>query len=167
MRNKSETKQKPKPGSRAAQAAGCTCPVMDNHHGAGRGGDGKRHGWYFREDCRLHGDEVAETVISKPKAERKNPGFAAPRVPPTPRWVQAGPPGILVEDFLLSDFMESSQRRYSKILAGFHVRPDRKFRCPRCNLLMGSPPSHRYTHHGCGVSFRVSGNSLEVWTTVK
>lgn len=45
---------KPNPGSAEARAIGCICPVIDNHHGRGRGGDGARYGWYMRADCWLH-----------------------------------------------------------------------------------------------------------------
>lgn len=44
----------PKPGTKEASAAGCSCPVLDNHHGRGRGGDGKKYGWYVTEACKLH-----------------------------------------------------------------------------------------------------------------
>lgn len=43
------------PGSDAAIKAGCTCPVLDNGHGKGVGGNGEKHGWWFTEDCPLHG----------------------------------------------------------------------------------------------------------------
>lgn len=42
------------PGSPKAVEFGCTCPVMDNAHGAGRGGDGKSHGWVRDENCPFH-----------------------------------------------------------------------------------------------------------------
>jgi hypothetical protein len=45
----------PKPGSDAALAQGCMCPVLDNAHGKGRGGDGDRWGFYINEGCPLHG----------------------------------------------------------------------------------------------------------------
>lgn len=51
------------PGSDAALDAGCTCPVLDNGHGRGRGGDGYRYGWIVVEGCPLHGrkrDEAEE-----------------------------------------------------------------------------------------------------------
>ena len=46
----------PNPGSPAAVARGCTCPVYDNAHGAGLGKD--EHGqvvYVMSEDCPLHG----------------------------------------------------------------------------------------------------------------
>ena len=50
---------KPNPGSDAAIAQGCTCPVIDNHHGRGMpalDADGQERAWFvFREDCPLHG----------------------------------------------------------------------------------------------------------------
>ena len=43
------------PGSPEAVKAGCTCAVMDNHHGEGVPmRDGKR-GFYLNADCPLHG----------------------------------------------------------------------------------------------------------------
>lgn len=45
----------PKPGHAEALRQGCCCPVMDNHRGLGRGGDGARFGWYMSEQCPLHG----------------------------------------------------------------------------------------------------------------
>jgi len=47
---------KPYPGSDEAAVKGCTCPRIDNSYGAGRGGDGKRWGWYIQGDCFLHAD---------------------------------------------------------------------------------------------------------------
>lgn len=43
------------PGSPAAIKAGCTCPVLDNGHGRGVGGNGEEHGWWITADCPLHG----------------------------------------------------------------------------------------------------------------
>ena len=51
-----ETETTPNPGSPAAVARGCTCPVYDNAHGAGRGKD--EHGqtvYVMSLDCPLHG----------------------------------------------------------------------------------------------------------------
>lgn len=42
------------PGSDEALAAGCKCPVLDNGHGRGVGGDGEARGWWISEDCPLH-----------------------------------------------------------------------------------------------------------------
>lgn len=42
------------PGSPEAIAAGCTCPVLDNHHGAGI--PGKVAGWWINPYCDLHGE---------------------------------------------------------------------------------------------------------------
>lgn len=44
-----------RPGSEAAREQGCVCPVIDNHHGLGRRGDGDQHGWLVIESCRVHG----------------------------------------------------------------------------------------------------------------
>ena len=46
----------PNPGSFAARVRGCTCPVYDNAHGAGREKD--KHGqtaYVMDWDCPLHG----------------------------------------------------------------------------------------------------------------
>lgn len=45
----------PNPGSDAAIKQGCTCPVLDNGHGRGVGGNGEKHGWWITEGCPLHG----------------------------------------------------------------------------------------------------------------
>ncbi len=45
-----------RPGSLAAREQGCTCPVIDNAHGAGRGSNGERFGWWIAGDCALHAD---------------------------------------------------------------------------------------------------------------
>ncbi len=44
----------PRPGSSEAVARDCKCPVIDNHHGLGYGGDGARFGWYVSESCPVH-----------------------------------------------------------------------------------------------------------------
>lgn len=44
----------PNPGSKEAVAQGCTCPVMDNHNGAGVAGDGAKNGWWVRWGCPVH-----------------------------------------------------------------------------------------------------------------
>lgn len=51
----------PPPGSDAAVAAGCLCPVLDNGHGVGaRGGikdeDGN-HCYWISDACPLHGED--------------------------------------------------------------------------------------------------------------
>lgn len=43
-----------KPGSSDAREMGCTCPVTDNHYGAGRHGDGTQYGWFVSSACELH-----------------------------------------------------------------------------------------------------------------
>lgn len=47
----------PAPGSQAAISQGCTCPVIDNHHGRGYGANWPKYGWIIFEDCPLHGNE--------------------------------------------------------------------------------------------------------------
>jgi hypothetical protein len=44
----------PPPGSPEAVRGGCICPVMDNAHGKGIGGDGESHGWWITDGCPLH-----------------------------------------------------------------------------------------------------------------
>lgn len=44
------------PGSDAAIKKGCTCPVVDNHHGNGFMWQGKKS-WWIAENCPLHGWE--------------------------------------------------------------------------------------------------------------
>jgi hypothetical protein len=41
------------PGSDEARKAGCTCPVLDNNHGAGFGGL-----FVMFEDCPVHGQKA-------------------------------------------------------------------------------------------------------------
>ena len=48
------------PGSPAAIVAGCTCPVLDNGHGKGVGGNGEKHGWWVTAGCPLHGKKEQE-----------------------------------------------------------------------------------------------------------
>jgi hypothetical protein len=43
------------PGSKFAKENGCACAVMDNHYGKGRGGNGKKFGWFMTKSCPLHG----------------------------------------------------------------------------------------------------------------
>lgn len=49
----------PNPGSKEAVDKGCTCPVMDNHHGAGFPYDNSTC-FYINEHCPLHGGDVDE-----------------------------------------------------------------------------------------------------------
>lgn len=52
-----------KPGSDAAVKEGCKCPIADNHHGAGVGGDGVRHGWFISEACELHSIPALDALL--------------------------------------------------------------------------------------------------------
>lgn len=36
----------------------CTCARMDNSYGRGRGGNGKKWGWWISADCPLHGSKT-------------------------------------------------------------------------------------------------------------
>lgn len=49
----------PKPGSQEAVDLGCTCPVIDNHHGAGMPmldkSGGRSVAFWISADCPLHG----------------------------------------------------------------------------------------------------------------
>jgi len=50
------------PGSPAAVAAGCKCPVMDNAHGRGAwGSEGPKAIFYITEGCPLHHVKVEVT----------------------------------------------------------------------------------------------------------
>lgn len=42
------------PGGQGAVTRGCTCPVIDNHHGKGARGEGKA--WFIDPTCSIHGD---------------------------------------------------------------------------------------------------------------
>ena len=55
MTERGASAETPKPGSRAAENLGCTCPIMDNARGRGAYGDGERYGWWMSADCPLHG----------------------------------------------------------------------------------------------------------------
>lgn len=48
----------PSPGSDAAIAAGCTCPVMDN--GRGRGAYGTTGLFWYSSGCPVHGSGKSE-----------------------------------------------------------------------------------------------------------
>lgn len=52
----------PNPGSDAAVAAGCRCPILDNAHGAGVLGLG--HAWYINQRCSLHRDWNRENGVA-------------------------------------------------------------------------------------------------------
>lgn len=43
------------PGSKEAIEKGCTCPVLDNHHGRGVSQGGKEPLFWKNEHCPLHG----------------------------------------------------------------------------------------------------------------
>ena len=49
----------PNPGSKEAVEKGCTCAVLDNHHGEGFVYAGERC-WYMDIDCPIHGDGARE-----------------------------------------------------------------------------------------------------------
>ena len=49
----------PNPGSKAAIAQGCTCPVMDNNRGAGvPNGHGNPPVFWYSSDCVVHTEVV-------------------------------------------------------------------------------------------------------------
>jgi hypothetical protein len=54
----------PTPGSPAAVALGCLCPVIDNRRGAGYGLSQNGPLYVTREDCELHGSDVQHPVSS-------------------------------------------------------------------------------------------------------
>ena len=48
------------PGSDAAVEQGCTCPVIDNQHGAGGWEFAGEMQWWIAEGCPLHGFTLTE-----------------------------------------------------------------------------------------------------------
>ena len=57
----------PFPGSPHAVAQGCTCPVMDNNHGAGVDMGGSSLAFWYHSTCPIHGYEDA---IDAPRGPR-------------------------------------------------------------------------------------------------
>lgn len=54
------------PGSPAARNVGCTCPMLDNAHGRGCGGDADGVPVYWIvADCPLHGEQPARIAEAK------------------------------------------------------------------------------------------------------
>lgn len=50
---------KPNPGSKEAVDMGCTCPVIDNHHGKGVPvGKGGAPLFWHSENCPIHGKDA-------------------------------------------------------------------------------------------------------------
>lgn len=47
------------PGSPEAVTHGCTCPVLDNHHGSGIPMNGEIL-WWKSNDCPLHGGLISK-----------------------------------------------------------------------------------------------------------
>ncbi len=60
---------KPNPGSKEAQEAGCLCPVIDNHYG--RGVDDKQGEFWMVETCPLHGFTVSVKKVREKKRSNK------------------------------------------------------------------------------------------------
>lgn len=57
---------KPSPGSDEARKLGCTCPVLDNNHGAGCGrkDDNGSPLFWINEACPVHGkDEIVNEQV--------------------------------------------------------------------------------------------------------
>jgi hypothetical protein len=52
------------PGSDAARAAGCACPVLDNGHGSVELAR-DRGGWSQRSDCPVHGPQPAPIPLQE------------------------------------------------------------------------------------------------------
>ncbi len=50
----------PRPGSVDARELGCTCPVIDNHHG--EGATGPSGDWWYNRACLVHRDEIASRM---------------------------------------------------------------------------------------------------------
>ena len=51
-------------GGDEAIVAGCACAVLDNGHGKGIGGNGKKFGWWISEDCPIHGKPNVARIAS-------------------------------------------------------------------------------------------------------
>lgn len=64
-------KNTPKPGSMKAVGQGCTCPIIDNGHGRGIYGDGKKYGWVMNETCPLHGALIDAEIKRLQNEERE------------------------------------------------------------------------------------------------
>lgn len=71
------------PGSPAAVAAGCTCPVMDNRHGAGLRIVGATYFWR-EEACPLHGSDLADARASASPRPTEEDGPGTNKNPPNP-----------------------------------------------------------------------------------
>jgi hypothetical protein len=66
-----EKKKIPNPGSDEALDMGCSCPVLDNHHGKGFPWPSSQSpSFWINETCKLHNKE-ARTVAKKAKKEGK------------------------------------------------------------------------------------------------
>lgn len=63
-------KHKPPPGSPAAIALGCRCPIMDNSHG--KGYMGQAGVYVYSGACALHADELDAMVAKSEKNEADN-----------------------------------------------------------------------------------------------
>lgn len=51
--------EKPNPGSKEAVEQGCTCPIVDNHYGAGVVmKEGEKPAFWYRSTCPMHGNEL-------------------------------------------------------------------------------------------------------------
>ncbi len=57
-----------KPGSPAAVAAGCECPIIDNGHGRGYMGDSQRFGFVYTASCPLHGVDADSIEVKEAPA---------------------------------------------------------------------------------------------------
>jgi len=55
---------KPNPGTPEALDLGCTCPVLDNHHGAGVVVNGERI-WWRNSECPLHSSKKRKKEIKR------------------------------------------------------------------------------------------------------
>lgn len=59
----------PPPGSELALAAGCTCPVCDNRHGAGMYEIGGQPVYVMNSECPLHGVGTAPKIDDDPQLD--------------------------------------------------------------------------------------------------
>ncbi len=60
---------KPNPGSDAAIAMSCRCPVLDNHHGRGSGP------WWISGDCPVHAPDICAQTAAEITALDKAEGM--------------------------------------------------------------------------------------------
>jgi len=66
------TNEVPNPGSDAARALGCRCPVLDNGHGQGRGNGT----FWIVQGCPIHGFGQCSHLVGGEKCAQPSSGAA-------------------------------------------------------------------------------------------